>query len=131
MEYPMGLDMKKLKILVVDDNKPIRDLLSAVLEGFGVGKISMASNGEQGYQIFQRERPDIVVVDWEMEPLNGLGLTKRIRTDPSSVDRMIPIILLTGYSAVNRVARARDCGITEYITKPFTANDIAKRISSI
>jgi CheY-like chemotaxis protein len=125
------LNLRHLRVLVVDDNKPIRDLLSSIFESFGVGKTVTAHSGEHGFQVFQQEYPDIAFVDWDMEPGTGLDLTKKIRTDPLSVNRTVPIIMLTGYSAVFRVAQARDTGVTEFLTKPFTAADIAKRLSHV
>ena len=127
----MPLNLKSLRILVVDDNKPIREIMSAVLGELGVGKIYFATDGERGFEIFQRDAPDIVFVDWEMEPVNGLTLTKRIRNDPLSVNRRVPIIMLSGYSASSRVAEARDSGATEFMTKPFTADAVAKRLAHV
>jgi len=127
----MPLNLQNLRVLIVDDSKPIRDLLSFVLEGLGVGKISVADNGDRGFDVFQRDMPDIVFVDWDMEPTNGLTLAKRIRTEPGSVNPQVPIIMISGYSAVFRVIGARECGITEFMTKPFTADAIAKRIASV
>lgn len=109
----------------------MRDLLVGVLDTLGVGTIYTAPDGEKGFEMHCRHRPDIVLADWHMVPLNGIDLTRRIRNHPLSHDRMTPIILVTGYSALLRVAQARDAGVTEFIVKPFSANDIAKRIAYV
>ena len=75
--------------------------------------------------------PDIVIADWQMEPMNGIELTHEIRTNQLSPNRMAPVILVTGYSAITRVAQARDVGVTEFIVKPFSANDLAKRLAYV
>lgn len=127
----MPFDFKKLTILVVEDTAPMRKLITSVLETLGVGRIYSADNGERGFDIFKRENPDIVVADWHMEPISGIELTREIRSNVTSPNRMAPIILVTGYSALNRVAEARDAGVTEFLVKPFSANDLAKRIAYV
>lgn len=109
----------------------MRDLIVSVLEAFGVGAVHVANNGREGYQKFLQYNPDIVITDWQMHPVNGIELIEKIRLDPSSPNRMVPIVLVTGYSAVTRVLQARDRGVTELLIKPFTASDLAKRLSHV
>lgn len=127
----MPIELRNVSVLIVDDNKHIRDILVFILEGLGVGKISVAANAQNGFDKFKREKPDIVFLDWDMEPVSGLELSKKIRQDLDSTNRQVPIIMLTGYSAFFRVLQARESGVTEFMTKPFTAETIAKRISYV
>ncbi len=127
----MPLRLNKLSILVVEDILPMRNLLIGVLEEFGVGKIYTADHGGHGFSMFQRHSPDIVITDWSMEPVDGLEMIKMIRTHTASPNRLVPIILISGYSAAQRVMKARDMGVTEFLTKPFTGHDLAKRIAHI
>lgn len=127
----MPLSLETLNILVVEDTVPMQGLLSSVLQSLGFKKPLMAANGVEGYELFQRYNPDLVVTDWAMEPCGGLELTRKIRTHISSPNVMAPIILITGYSSMPRVHEARDAGVTEFLVKPFTAHDISKRISYI
>lgn len=127
----MPLRLNKISILVVEDVVPMRKLMVSVLEEFGVGKIITADHGGTGFSQFQKHCPDIVITDWSMEPIDGLEMIKMIRTHSASPNRLVPIILISGYSAVPRVTSARDQGVTEFLTKPFTGNDLAKRIAHI
>ncbi len=127
----MPFDFKKLTVLVVEDTAPMRKLITSVLETLGVGRVYSAENGERGFEMFKRENPDIVIADWHMEPMSGIELTREIRTNMMSPNRMAPIVLVTGYSALNRVSDARDAGVTEFLVKPFSANDLAKRIAYV
>lgn len=127
----MAFDFKKLSVLVVEDTGPMRELIVSVLETLGVGRVYTATDGERGFETFRTKQPDIVIADWHMEPINGIDLTTRIRKDPMSPNRMAPIVLVTGYSALIRVAQARDAGVTEFMVKPFSANDMAKRIAYV
>ena len=127
----MPLSLKKISILVVEDLQPMRSLIVSVLDAFGVGTIYEAPNGERGYKMFQKHNPDLVITDWLMEPVDGLEFVKMIRLNKESVNRLVPIIIMTGYSAMERVTKARDLGTTEFLTKPFTGRDLAKRINLI
>jgi two-component system chemotaxis response regulator CheY len=125
------LDLKKISALVVEDLHPMRTLIVSVLDSFGIGTILEASNGERAYDLFQKHNPDLVITDWLMEPVDGLELIRMIRRNPDSVNRLVPIIMMTGYSAIERVTLARDLGTTEFLTKPFTGRDLARRINLI
>lgn len=127
----MAFRFNNLSVLVVEDTPPMRKLIVSVLESLGVGKLYEADSGESGYDAFCRHRPDIVIADWHMLPRSGIELTKEIRNNPLSPDRMAPVILVTGYSALSRVAEARDAGVTEFLVKPFSANDLAKRLAYV
>src|SRR3989338_1582541 len=127
----MSLKLKNLHSLIVEDIAPMRELTSAVLKEQGVGTISYADNGESGYQAFCRLRPDIILTDWVMPTMDGLQLTQMIRTDASSPDKTIPIIMMTGFGSPHKISMARNAGVTEFLVKPFSAGDISKRILNV
>lgn len=127
----MSYHFNRLSVLVVEDTAPMQQLLVAVLETLGVGRIYQAGSAKTGYEIYRKENPDIIITDWQMQPATGIELVKHIRTASSSPNRTVPIIMITGYSAFPRVELARDCGVTEFLVKPFTATDLAKRIAHI
>ena len=127
----MALDFKKLSVLVVEDTLPMRKLIASVLETMEVGLIYTADSGEDGYEKVKKFNPDIIISDWHMSPIDGIEFTREIRKTTLSPNRMTPVILITGYSALSRVAEARDAGVTEFLVKPFSANDLAKRIAYV
>ncbi|MGE4313606.1 MAG: response regulator [Pseudobdellovibrionaceae bacterium] len=127
----MGFKFEKLSILVVEDTLPMQKLIVSVLDTLGVGTVIQAKDGEEGYAKYLKTRPDIVMTDWLMKPSDGIELVQKIRMDPKSPNRFVPIILVTGYNALPRVREARDAGVTEFLIKPFTANDLAKRIAYV
>ena len=127
----MSYRFEKLSILIVEDTMPLRRLLLSVLTTLGIGTIHTAQDGERGFQSFCQNNPDIVVTDWLMSPMNGLELISKIRKDPASPNKMVPIILMTGYGAMPRVEQARDEGMTEFLVKPFSATELAKRIAYV
>lgn len=127
----MALSLDKLSVLVVEDVAPMRQLLMVILQTLGIGKVLTANEGIEGFELFCNEKPDIVITDWHMEPCDGIELTYQIRNQPSSPNKTVPIIMLTGYSAANRIQRSRDAGATEYLAKPFTAEGLIKRITYV
>ncbi len=127
----MALSLDKLSILVVEDVAPMRQLLMVILQTLGIGKVLSANEGAEGYALFCSEKPDIVITDWHMEPVDGITLTWQIRNDSRSPNKTAPIIMLTGYSAANRIQRSRDAGATEYLAKPFTAESLIKRLTYV
>jgi DNA-binding response OmpR family regulator len=127
----MAYNLQDIKILLVEDNKSMLDLVKAVLLSFGVGRVFTALNGDSGYDAFCKHNPDLVITDWLMTPCDGLELSQKIRNDPSSPNKFVPIILMTGFSEERRVVSARDEGITEFLVKPFNTRDLYRRIYKI
>lgn len=127
----MTYKFDKVRILVVEDNTPMLEICKSLLLAFGVGDVLSAKNGDFGFQVFCKENPDIVISDWMMYPMDGISLTRRIRSDSKSPNIYAPIILMTGFSEKKRVVQARDSGVTEFLVKPFSARDMYKRIAQI
>lgn len=109
----------------------MQKLVVNVLKTLGVGQVYSASDGEAGYAAFCAYKPDIVLTDWHMEPVCGIEMIKRIRNREKSPNPTVPIILMTGYSAYPRVEEARNAGATEFLIKPFSASDLARRIAYV
>lgn len=110
----------------------MRRLMAAVLTSLGVGRVVTANDGEEGYQRFMEHKPDIILTDWLMKPVDGLELTKRVRHQEALLPkRYVPIIMVTGYTAEHRIREARDAGVTEILVKPFTAGDLTRRLAYV
>lgn len=127
----MAYQFQNIKVLVVEDNMPMIELIKSVLKTFGVGEIKTAKNGEEGYRIFCDTNPDLVIADWMMRPMDGISLTRLIRGDSKSPNQFVPVILMTGFSEKRRVFQARDAGVTEFLVKPFNARDLYRRMSQV
>lgn len=127
----MSYRFDRLKILVVDDNRHMRMLVSAVLEAFGVKTIYEASSGEDAWKILNVNPCDLVIVDWVMSGMSGIELTERIRNAADSPNPFLPIVMLTGHTSLERVNLARDAGVNEFLAKPVSAKAILNRLVSI
>ncbi len=127
----MAYDFKNLSVLVVEDTVPMLRLVCAMLQAFGTGRILHAQDGKAGFELFCEHNPDIVITDWHMPGASGIEMVRNIRVHPDSPNKTVPILMVTGFAALSRVARARDTGATEFLSKPFSANDLAQRIDHI
>jgi len=127
----MFMDFSKISILIVEDISVMRQLLADIIKTLGVGTIYTAANGKEGYDKYTSRHPDIIITDWHMPIMDGLQFIEKVRKDPKSPHRNVPIIMISGLNAPTRVTKARDLGVTEYLTKPFTVQDISKRLSHI
>lgn len=127
----MAYSLDHVRVLVVDDMKPMLTLVQSVLKAFGFKQIILAQNGDEAFEALCRHDPDIVLTDWMMEPQDGLEFTKRIRRDPASPNPYVPVVMMTGFSSRLRVESARDQGITEFLVKPFAAKDLYDRIVQV
>lgn len=127
----MSYSFDRVRILVIEDNQPMLEICRTLLLTFGVGEVLTARNGDEGFEIFCKENPDIIIADWMMEPTDGIKMTRKVRNDSTSPNHYVPIILMTGFSEKKRVVQARDAGVTEFLVKPFTARDLYKRIAQI
>lgn len=127
----MGFKFEKLSMLVVEDTQPMQKLLVSVLEALGIKNVQTAINGQDAFRSFCRSNHDIILTDWQMDPIDGIELTRMIRNHQLSPNKLVPIVLITGYSAWPRVEEARDAGVTEFLVKPFTAHDLARRIAHV
>lgn len=127
----MAYDFSNIKILIVEDNMPMQELSRSILQTFGVGEVTAARNGRDGFESFCEYNHDIVIADWMMQPIDGISLTRMIRNDSQSPNQYAPVILMTGFGDKERVFEARDAGVTEFLVKPFNTRDLYSRLVQI
>jgi len=127
---PMA-DLKPLEILLVDDNKQFRSMTAAILQAAGCRNIRESADGASALQSLQERPCDMAIVDYKMSPIDGVEFTRLVRNNTGDLDTFLPIIMMTGHSARQKVMAARDAGVTEFVTKPFTAKALLDRIHAV
>lgn len=129
----MAYNFKHVKILIVESSPELFELLRGVLSMFTVPDVNIygAYSVEEGFALYTKDQFDMVIIDWMQTPDRGIELTKKIRTDSKSPNPFVPIIMTAGSGHKNRVLRARDAGVSEYLVKPFTAKTLARKIERI
>jgi len=123
-------DLSKLSILLLESNYLMRKLLIDVFVSFGVASVQSTADPEIAFDLFKAVPVDIIISDWSPD-LDGMAFLKRLRTDPESPNPFVPVIICTAKSELRDVCEARDLGMTEYLTKPVSANHIYSRIVSL
>lgn len=127
----MPYDFKNASVLIVEDMPPIVELLRQILHTFGFKDVLIAKDTEHAFNIICQHEPDLILTDWVLPGGNGLELTKKIRTDNQSPTPFVPIIMISGFCSKKHVEMARDAGVNEFLTKPFTSQDLYSRISQV
>ena len=120
-----------LKALIVEDNQHMRALLRALMNALGITTIYEATNGDDAFEILRDRKPDMILTDLSMKPINGIEFTLQVRNAATSPNPYIPIIMVTGHTERHRVEAARDAGVTEFLAKPITAHNLFSRIGEI
>jgi len=114
------------KILVVDDEEGIRNLLDTLLSRKGYNVV-LADGGRKGLELFRRERPDVVVLDLNMPEIGGLAVLTQIR----NADQTLPVIILTGAGTPETERQMYALGANEFVEKEFSLHrlgDALKRL---
>lgn len=124
-------NLERLSFLIVDDNKHMRGLLKSILLALGIRKVQEAGDGSEAFESLRNFPADLVICDWNMDPLDGLDFTRLIRTGDDSPNPFLPIIMLTGHTELNRVKEARDSGVNEFMAKPISAKSVYTRIKAV
>ena len=126
------MDLKALRILVVDDNRHAVEIVKSILASVGAQDIVHATTAHGGFDVMQKEVFDLVILDQNLgKGDEGIQLVRRIRNDPASPTPYVSILMLTGYTEHRRVTAARDAGVTDFLSKPFTVAGLLKRIEAI
>jgi DNA-binding response OmpR family regulator len=115
----------KRKVLVIDDEPGIIDIVAANLEGDDFDVLS-ASDGKAGLEALRSEKPELVVLDVMMPEMDGWEVLRHIEEDPETAG--IPVIMLTAKAADEDYIHGLEEGAVEYITKPFYPQELVNRI---
>lgn len=128
----MAINFNDLKILMVDDNANMRCMVGTILRGVGVIDMREVSSASEALEILTDAdgwQPDLMLVDYVMDGLDGAQLTRRVRQDVDRFGHRLPIIVITGYSELWRMNEAKAAGADEFIVKPFTTNGLLDSIT--
>lgn len=117
-----------IRVLVADDDPDIVSLVRLRLERAGY-LVSVAADGEQAWSAILADLPDLAVLDVTMPRLDGLELTRRLRTDARTAG--MPIVVLTAAVQAADAQRALAAGATEYVKKPFSPKALVARIDAL
>lgn len=113
------------KVLVVDDDFALADVLAFSLRRAGF-MVVLAHDGQGALELYYKEQPDLIVLDWNLPDLDGLEICQCVRLDSD-----VPIIMLTVRNTDEDVVTALELGADEYVTKPFSPRQLVARARSV
>lgn len=118
-----------LKVLIVDDQNSVRQMTRLTLEQIGVRHIHEAENGNRAIDTASLQPLDLIISDYNMPEMDGLGLLRAVRSHPAA--RKVPFILVTGRGDKELVVKAAQAGANNYVVKPFTAEILQQKIEQV
>jgi len=115
------------KVLVADDSSTMRAIISRALNTIGVVDVVEVADGREAMKAFDSSSFDLVLTDWSMPNKTGIEVLREIRR----TDAAIPVVMITSEGDRHRVLEAIEAGVSDYLLKPFTADDLKSKLESL
>jgi len=116
------------KVLTIDDSKTLRMIVGKHLKPFQV-EILEAENGQVGIEIARKDKPDLILLDYNMPVLDGYHTLTELKTDPEL--KSIPVIMLTTETVKDTVMKLIKLGLKDYVAKPFTRETLLQKVNPV
>jgi CheY-like chemotaxis protein len=123
--------IRQASILIVDDEFYMRKVIRTLLVAMGVTNVHDAADGAGGLTAISLLDPDVVILDWQMDGMNGPEFVRRVRSPVSFPYPNVPLIMLTGHSERSRVVEAMRLGVHEFLVKPVSGKALYERLASV
>jgi two-component system chemotaxis response regulator CheY len=120
---------KTMPILIVDDYKTMLRIVRGLLNQIGFTNIDDATDGTAAFELIKQKQYGLVISDWNMEPMSGYELLKKVRASEKS--KGLPFIMVTAESKTENVILAKKAGVNNYIVKPFNAATLKMKIEAV
>lgn len=118
-----------LRVLVVDDFATMIRIVRTLLGQLGFQDVDDASDGHAALRKLRQRKYDLVICDWNMEPMTGYDLLRQVRADRNLCT--MPFIMITAESKTENVIAAKRAGVSNYIVKPFNAETLKAKIDAV
>lgn len=124
----MAID-KAINVLIVDDYATMRRIIRNLLKQIDFHNMDEAPDGTEALAKLRSGRFDLVISDWNMEPMTGLQLLQQVRADAKL--KALPFIMVTAESKTENIIAAKQAGVSNYIVKPFNAETLKGKIEKV
>lgn len=118
-------------VLIADPSAHMASLIAVMLRSIGRRDIREACDAGRAMIELKRRVFDVMIIDDALGGMDGVAFTRRLRAAIDCQNRYIPVIMMSGAPDAKRIADARDAGVTEFLRKPFAANHLQSRLTSI
>lgn len=123
----MPINPETTPVLIVDDYKTMLRVIRGLLAQNGFKNVDEASDGQMALSMIKEKKYDLIISDWNMEPMTGLDLLKSVR----AASNPVPFIMVTAESKTENILAAKGAGVNNYIVKPFSAETLKAKIASV
>lgn len=120
---------KHMPILIVDDYKTMLRIVRNLLKQIGFENVDEAMDGSAALAKLRDKDYDLIISDWNMEPMTGLQLLKEVRSDGRL--QATPFVMITAESKPENVIEAKKAGVNNYIVKPFNAETLRAKLAAV
>ena len=120
--------MNAKHILIVEDEQPIREMISFALAGVGY-EVREAADARQAQAAISERLPDLILLDWMLPGISGIDFARRLKKD--DLTRELPIIMLTARAEEEDKVQGLESGTDDYVTKPFSPRELVARIRAV
>jgi len=120
--------MPEAKILIVEDEPAIKDMIAITLDLAGFDSIS-AESAHQAHVAVVDSKPDLILLDWMLPGGSGIELARRLKRE--ELTEAIPIIMLTAKASEDNKVQGLNAGVDDYVTKPFSPRELVARIKAV
>ena len=124
----MAVDLN-MNVLIVDDYQTMLRILRNLLRQLNFKNIDEASDGSEALKKLRAKSFGLVISDWNMEPMTGIQLLREVRADEKL--KHIPFVMITAESKSENVIAAKEAGVSNYIVKPFNAETLKGKLTSV
>lgn len=122
------VNLEQATVLFIDDNPQALDILSSVVQGFGVREQIRCESAIAATEVIKRRAVDLILVDCAMPEMDGYDFVRWLRRETPKPTCLTPVIMLTGHASSSHVRKSRDCGTSFVVTKPLTPGVLLQRI---
>lgn len=120
-----------MKVLIVDDYKTMLRVVRNLLSQIGLKDVEEATDGQMALEVMKGHKFDLIISDWNMEPMSGYDFLKEVRANPDAGVAKTPFIMVTAESKVENIVAAKQAGVDNYIVKPFSAETLKGKIETV
>jgi CheY-like chemotaxis protein len=117
------------KVLIVEDEEPIIELLGAIFDGLADYQTTYARDGQEALRTARADDPDIVLLDVHLPKMDGYEVCKFIKSDPNTSHTKV--LMISGMVQNSDLLKAREAGADDYITKPFVPTELIEKVATL
>ncbi len=118
-----------MRVLVVDDFSTMRRIIKNILRQIGFNDIVEADDGQNAWEVLNRDKIDFIISDWNMPNMTGIELLRKVRGSEEFSD--LPFLMVTAEAQQENIIEAVQAKVSNYIVKPFTAETLQQKIDKI